>query len=138
MKQITSVQNPFIKSLVLLQEKAKARKQTGTFLIEGLREISLAIKGGYEIETVLFLPELVTENQIHKLVNSPVQLIEINKEVYQKLAYRDTTEGVLAIAKTKSMLLSDLKLSDNPLIVVAEAPEKPGNIGFAQSDIDSA
>ena len=60
MKQITSIQNPFIKSLVLLQEKAKARKQTGTFLIEGLREISLAIKGGYAIETVVSLHEIVT------------------------------------------------------------------------------
>ena len=50
MKQIASLQNPFIKSLVLLQEKAKARKQSGTFLIEGKREITLAIKGGYEIE----------------------------------------------------------------------------------------
>ncbi|MFW0736989.1 TrmH family RNA methyltransferase [Flavobacterium sp. T12S277] len=138
MKQITSIQNPFIKSLVLLQEKAKARKQTGTFLIEGLREIQLATKGGYEIETVLFLPELVTENQIQKLVNGPVQLIEINKEIYQKLAYRDTTEGILAVAKTKSMLLSDLKLSDNPLIVVAEAPEKPGNIGALLRTADAA
>ena len=138
MKQITSIQNPFIKSLVLLQEKAKARKQTGTFLIEGLREISIALKGGYEIETVLFLPELVTEIQINKLVNSPVQLIEINKEVYQKLAYRDTTEGILAVAKTKSMHLSDLKLSDNPLILVAEAPEKPGNIGALLRTADAA
>jgi len=138
MKQITSIQNPFIKSLVLLQEKAKARKQTGTFLIEGLREISLAIKGGYEIETVLFLPELVSEIEINKLVNSPVQMIEINKEVYQKLAYRDTTEGVLAIAKTKSMQLSDLKLSSNPLILVAEAPEKPGNIGALLRTADAA
>jgi TrmH family RNA methyltransferase len=138
MKQITSIQNPFIKSLVLLQEKAKARKQTGTFLIEGLREISLAIKGGYEIETVLFLPELVSENEINKLVNSPIQMIEINKEVYQKLAYRDTTEGVLAIAKTKSMQLSDLKLSANPLILVAEAPEKPGNIGALLRTADAA
>jgi TrmH family RNA methyltransferase len=138
MKQITSIQNPFIKSLVLLQEKAKARKQTGTFLIEGVREISLAIKGGYEIETVLFLPELVSENEINKLVNSPIQMIEINKEVYQKLAYRDTTEGVLAIAKTKSMQLSDLKLSANPLILVAEAPEKPGNIGALLRTADAA
>jgi hypothetical protein len=40
-----------------------------------------------------------------------------------KIAYRDTTEGILAIAKTKSQQLSDLKLSDNPLILVAEAPE---------------
>lgn len=138
MKQITSIQNPFIKSLVLLQEKAKARKQTGTFLIEGLREISIALKGGYKIETVLFLPELVTEGQINKLVNSPVQLIEINKEVYQKLAYRDTTEGILAVAKTKSMQLSDLKLSANPLILVAEAPEKPGNIGALLRTADAA
>jgi TrmH family RNA methyltransferase len=59
MKQITSVQNPFIKSLVQLQEKAKARKQSGTFLIEGKREIEIAIKGGYEIETLLFLPDQV-------------------------------------------------------------------------------
>jgi TrmH family RNA methyltransferase len=138
MKQITSVQNPFIKSLVLLQEKSKARKQTGTFLIEGLREISLAIKGGYKIETVLFLPELVTESEINKLVNSAVQMIEINKEVYQKLAYRDTTEGVLAVAKTKSLQLSDLKLSKNPLILVAEAPEKPGNIGALLRTADAA
>jgi TrmH family RNA methyltransferase len=138
MKQITSVQNPFIKSLALLQEKAKARKQTGTFLIEGQREISLAIKGGYEIETVLFLPDLVNENQINKLVGSSVQLIEINKEVYQKLAYRDTTEGILAVSKTKSLKLSDLKLSDNPLILVAESLEKPGNVGAVLRTADAA
>ncbi|KAF2341476.1 TrmH family RNA methyltransferase [Flavobacterium tistrianum] len=138
MKQITSVQNPYIKSLVLLQEKAKARKQTGTFLIEGQREISLAIKGGYEIETVLFLPELVSESEINKLIQNPFQIIEINKEVYQKLAYRDTTEGILAVAKTKPLKLSDLKLSDNPLILVVESLEKPGNIGAVLRTADAA
>ncbi len=138
MKQITSSQNPFIKSLVLLQEKAKARKQAGTFLIEGMREIELAIKGKYEIETVLFLPELVTEKQLTKLSNNRIELIEISKEVYQKLAYRDTTEGVLAIAKTKSLELSDLKLPENPLIVVMEAIEKPGNIGAVLRTCDAA
>jgi len=137
MKQITSVQNPFIKSLVLLQEKAKARKQTGTFLIEGKREISLALKGGFEIETILFLPELISETETKKL-SKDAELIEISKEVYQKLAYRDTTEGILAIAKAKSMQLSDLKLSKNPLILVAEAPEKPGNIGALLRTADAA
>lgn len=138
MKQITSIQNPFIKSLVLLQEKSKARKQTGTFLIEGLREISLAIKGDYEIETVLFLPELVSESEINKLIQNSFQIIEINKEVYQKLAYRDTTEGILAIAKSKSLKLSDLKLSENPLILVVESLEKPGNIGAVLRTADAA
>jgi TrmH family RNA methyltransferase len=137
LKQISSVQNPFIKSLVLLQEKAKNRKQTGTFLVEGKREISLALKGGYEIETILFYPEICTEIEAKK-ISSTTALIEINKEVFQKLAYRDTTEGVLAIAKTKSQQLSDLKLSDNPLILVAEATEKPGNIGALLRTADAA
>jgi len=137
MKQISSVQNPFIKSLVLLQEKAKARKQSGSFLIEGKREIEIAMKGGYEIEMILFLPELISENEAAKLSKS-AELIEISKEVYQKLAYRDTTEGILAVAKTKSMQLSDLKLSENPLILIAEAPEKPGNIGALLRTADAA
>jgi TrmH family RNA methyltransferase len=137
MKQISSVQNPFIKSLVLLQEKAKARKLSGTFLMEGQREISIAIKGGYQIETVLFLPEICTEKEASQLAPT-AELIEINKEVFQKLAYRDTTEGILAVAKTKSTLLSDLQLSQNPLILVAEAPEKPGNIGALLRTADAA
>ena len=138
MKQITSSQNPFVKSLIQLQEKTKARKQSGTFLIEGLREIELAIKGNYEIETILFLPDLVSEQQITKLTNNQINLIEISIEVYQKLAYRDTTEGVIAVAKIKSTQLSDLKLPNNPLIVVMESIEKPGNIGAMLRTCDAA
>ena len=138
MKQITSAQNPLIKSLIQLQEKAKARKQSGTFLIEGVREIELAIKGKYEIETILFVPEIVDTQIISKFSNFQISLIEISKEVYQKLAYRDTTEGILAIAKTKSLQLSDLKLPKNPLILILEAIEKPGNIGAMLRTCDAA
>lgn len=137
MKQISSIQNSFIKSLLLLQEKSKLRKKTGSFLIEGKREIELAQKGGYEIETVLFLPELITENQVDALCKKG-EKIEISKEVFQKLAYRESTEGILAIAKSKSLALSNLKLSKNPLILVAEAPEKPGNIGALLRTADAA
>ena len=126
MKQITSVQNPFIKSLVQLQEKAKIRKQTGTFLIEGKREIELALKGNYALETVLFLPEIITVKELNNFVTlSEVEKIEISKDVYQKLAYRDSTEGIIAVAKSKSLQLSDLKLKENPLILVLESIEKP-------------
>ncbi len=138
MKQISSSQNPFIKSLIQLQEKAKARKQTGTFLIEGMREIELAIKGKYKIETLLFVPEIVDAQIISKFSNFQISLIEISKEVYQKLAYRDTTEGILAVAKTKSLDLSELKLPINPLILVLEAIEKPGNIGAILRTCDAA
>jgi RNA methyltransferase, TrmH family len=66
------------------------------------------------------------------------ELIEISKEVYQKLAYRDTTEGIIAVAKTKSLQLSDLELPENPLILVMEAIEKPGNIGAMLRTCDAA
>ena len=138
MKQITSAQNPYIKSLIQLQEKAKARKQSGIFLIEGMREIELAIKGDYELETLLFVPEVINNLQIFKSPNLQIELIEISKEVYKKLAYRDTTEGIIAVAKTKSLQLSELKLPKNPLIVVMEAIEKPGNIGAMLRTCDAA
>ena len=140
MKQITSAQNPFIKSLVLLQEKAKARKQSGQFLIEGIREIELAIKGNYQLETLLFVPEFMGETQVRKLMgkNSSSDLIEISKEVYQKIAYRDTTEGIIAVAKTKSHSLTELQLPENPLLLIMESIEKPGNIGAMLRTCDAA
>ena len=99
-KQITSVQNAFIKDLFQLKEKSRARKKTGTFLIEGKRELSLAIKGDYTIETVLFYSELISESELKSLIGTSYNIIEISKEVYQKLAHRDTTEGILAVAKS--------------------------------------
>jgi len=138
MKQITSIQNPFIKSLLQLQEKAKARNQSGTFLIEGQREITLALKGGYKLDAVLFYPDLITKEAVNQLTNNPTNLIEINKEVFEKLAYRDTTEGIIAVAKSKNLELSDLQLSANPLLLIAEAPEKPGNIGALLRTADAA
>jgi TrmH family RNA methyltransferase len=141
-KEITSAQNPYIKELFQLKEKSRERKKSGLFLIEGEREIGLAIKGNYEIETLLYLPELFSEAVVSKLLNSYTsqpELIVISKEVYQKLAHRDTTEGVLAVAKSKSHDLKNIKFhSKNPLILVAEAPEKPGNIGALLRTADAA
>ncbi|MDP2162456.1 MAG: RNA methyltransferase [Flavobacterium sp.] len=136
MKKITSLQNPIIKALVQLQEKSKTRNQKGTFLVEGKREIELALKGGYELETIFFLPELISENELS--FYSYNDCIEITKEVYQKLAYRDSTEGLLAVAKSKKHQLSNLKLSENPLILVAEGIEKPGNLGALLRTADAA
>lgn len=139
MKEITSTQNPLIKQLAQLKDKSRERKKTSLFLIEGVREISLALKGGYELETVLFYPKLFSFEQLNSLITEQINTIEISKDVYQKLAYRDTTEGILAVAKNKNHTITDLKFkSKNPLILVAEAPEKPGNIGAILRTADAA
>ncbi|WP_323788076.1 RNA methyltransferase [Psychroserpens sp.] len=139
LKEITSTQNPLVKQILVLKEKSRERKKSGLFLIEGQRELSLAIKGGYQIEKLLFYPDLVTEEQRSNLKVSQFNTIEISKEVFQKLAHRHTTEGIIAIAKNKSHLLKNLQLtSKNPLILIAEAPEKPGNIGALLRTADAA
>ena len=138
-KQIFSTQNSYIKQLVQLKYKSRERKKTGVFLIEGEREISLAIRGNYDIETILFVPELISEVQIDNLTTRQQNTIQINKEVYQKLAYRDTTEGIMAVTKSKSHELTSLQFpTKTPLVLVAEAPEKPGNIGALLRTADAA
>ena len=138
-KEISSTQNPYIKQLVLLKEKSRERKKSGFFLIEGIREISLAIKGEYKLDTILFYPELFSEDNLNALTTSQENTIIISKDVYEKLAYRGTTEGVLAVAKPKNHGINDLKFdTEHPLILIAEAPEKPGNIGAILRTADAA
>ncbi len=138
-KQISSLQNSLVKQVLLLQEKSRERKKTGLFVIEGQREIELALKGNYILKTVLFCAEIITEENITQLIPSSTELIEITLEVYKKLAYRTSTEGVIAIAESKNLTLDHLKLETrNLLILVAEAPEKPGNIGALLRTADAA
>ena len=139
MKTITSTTNQLIKKIVLLKEKSKVRKTEGLFILEGLRELSLVIKGDFKVVTLLFYGELITEKELLKRVGSETELIEISKNVFEKLAYRSTTEGIIAIVETKKTELKDLSFkTDNPLILVAEAPEKPGNIGALLRTADAS
>ncbi|MEO9569870.1 MAG: RNA methyltransferase [Polaribacter sp.] len=139
MKEITSIHNSFIKNLLKLQEKARERKKKGLFIIEGKREISLAIAAKYEFDVILFLPEIISENEILHIFNSNVNRIEISKEVYQRLAYRSSTEGIIAVTKAKDFSLEKIQFkNDKPLILVAEGVEKPGNIGALLRTADAA
>ena len=141
-KEISSVQNDLVKEIIQLQEKSRARKQKGLFVIEGLREISLAIQGAYEIKQLLFCEEIVDKNALEKLLTSytgiPPDLVKLSTKVYQKIAHRKTTEGIIAITVVKKLSLNDLTLSENPLILIAEASEKPGNIGALLRTADAA
>lgn len=138
-KLITSLQNPFIKQLLLLQEKSRERKKTGMFVVEGEREITLAVKGGYEIVSLIYCNKIFNKSDLMHLLNQPIERIEVPIEVYQKIAYRESTEGLMALVKEKNHGLNSLKFENiNPLILVAEAPEKPGNIGALLRTADAA
>jgi TrmH family RNA methyltransferase len=139
MKEITSIQNSYVKELLKLQEKSRERKKRGLFIIEGKREISLAIAAEYEFETVLYFEDLISEQEVLHLFNANVHRIVISKEVYQKLAYRDSTEGIIAVTKAKDFSLENIQFkTDTPLILIAEGIEKPGNIGALLRTADAA
>lgn len=141
-KQISSTHNPAVKRILQLQEKSRARKKEGCFVIEGKRELQLAKKGGYEIQELFFSSKMIPELELERLLKgypSDIKITELTPEVYQKLAYRGSSEGILAIAQSRDLLLENLYLhNSNPLILVAEAPEKPGNIGAFLRTADAA
>ncbi len=137
--KITSLQNPLVKKILLLKEKSKIRKKEGLFIIEGLRELTLALESDFTIETLLYYPELIVLSKLQDLVQANTKIIEISKPVFEKLAYRSTTEGIIAIAKVKKHNLDSIVFkTSTPLILVAEAPEKPGNIGALLRTADAA
>lgn len=139
MKEIKSLQNSYIKNLLKLQDKSRERKKQGLFLIEGKREISLASDANYKFDSILFYEDLLSEEEISKLFNLDVNLIKVSKEIYQKLAYRDSTEGIIAVTKVKDFSLKNIRFRNkNPLILVAESIEKPGNIGALLRTADAA
>jgi len=138
-KHINSTQNSLVKQIVLLKEKSRERKRTGLFIIEGSREIELALKGNYTLKSILFYAELFSAENLKALSIHKIETIEISKNVYTKIAYRETTEGIIAIAERKENAIKDLVFKNkNPLILVAEAPEKPGNIGAILRTADAA
>jgi RNA methyltransferase, TrmH family len=141
-KQISSLQNPLVKQMLQLIEKSRERRKSGLFVIEGRRELQLALKGGYTLKTVLICTDIIAKiefSEIKDNLNDTTEIIEISGEVYQKLSYRTTTEGILAISQIKDLSLNDLDIStENPLILIAEAPEKPGNIGALLRTADAA
>ena len=138
-ESITSAQNAKIKTLLELQEKSKARRREGLFVVEGRRELLHCISAGYIPHTIFFCKDIILEKDLQELSDvADCTFIEIPKHLYEKVAYRGSTEGVIAELHYKENSLEDLKLTKNPLIVVLEAVEKPGNLGAVLRSADAA
>jgi len=152
-EQVTSAQNPKIRNLLLLQEKSRARREQGLFVVEGRRELQHCLEAGFTVRTVFVCPEVAGErwpvgaghdaNVIPGQVANVIpgltgNLVEIPEALYRKVAYREGTEGVIAEVEVKERRLEDLELPENPLVVVLEAVEKPGNLGAVLRSADAA
>ncbi len=134
---ITSTQNPKVKSLLALEKPRERRKQQ-LFIIEGKREIELAIEAGYKIGNLFFCEEIIRPDEIPAALKNEKLLVPVSREVFDKIAVRESTGGMIAIAEQKVHSLSSIRLSENPLILILESVEKPGNLGAVLRTADAA
>lgn len=71
-------------------------------------------------------------------LNPGLKLVQIPAFLYEKVAYRGSTEGVIAEMKARPRRLEDLNLGPCPLVMVLESVEKPGNLGAVLRSADAA
>ena len=127
MKIISSRQNSKIKNFLALREKSKERKKQNYFVIEGKLEIERALIGNYNFKTIFICEGY--ENLFNEYKNQITEFILIEKNLFKKISFRNGSEKYLGIGFCKNHSLSNFKLLDNGIYLVAQAIEKPGNIG---------
>jgi RNA methyltransferase, TrmH family len=140
-KFISSLQNPEIRNVLSLQEKPRERKLQNLIVIEGSREIRLALFSGFTITSLFYCREFIEDKELQTLLSQSVssfEILEVSPDVYNRMAYRKDNGGVLALANPKRTLFRDIKLSACPLLLVLEAVEKPGNLGAILRTADAA
>lgn len=140
MELISSLQNPKIKNIVKLASKSKERKNQNLIIIEGARELSLALSASHKIDSVFVCPELFTNSEYPNVLDniSKDVIHAVTLSVFQKIAYRENSDGLLTLATPRYYQLDTLKLSDNPFVIILESIEKPGNLGAILRTADAA
>src|SRR4030067_2062028 len=138
---ITSAKNPKVRDAINLTDR-RQRDWTGLMLIEGIREMALAIKGGIAINRLFYGEGLfkgAEEDIILKAAAAQsAELIPVSTHVFEKLAYREDSFGLIAVAKQPIKTLNDIHLKKSPLAIVVEGVEKPGNLGAILRSADAA
>jgi RNA methyltransferase, TrmH family len=134
---IISTSNLRIKNVLKLKEKSSERKMQDLIVVEGLREILMARENGFDIKTI-FVCDAIAEKKSKELVSSVSHIVRISREVFEKIAYRENSDGLLALVRTKHIRLSNLILSPSPLLIILESVEKPGNLGAILRTADAS
>lgn len=153
---ITSAQNPKIKDLLALQEKTKLRREKGLFVVEGRRELGHCLRAGFRIKTLFCCTEILirdftdasyrlAKNDYKGLLDEAMEadvdaplVVDIPLFIYDKVAYRGGTEGVIAEMEWRERELASLSVGEAPLVIVLEGVEKPGNLGAVLRSADAA
>lgn len=140
---ITSLSNPLIKQVRLLRQK-KARLESRTFLVEGIHHVGEAIEAGWQVDAVLYAPDLLASNfardLLRRLESKPQP---VSAQVMESLADKENPQGILAVVRQKQVRIADLPSSRAPgawhlrCAAALVSPQDPGNVGTILRTLDA-
>jgi TrmH family RNA methyltransferase len=136
--KITSLTNSKIKSVVQLRNR-KQRAATGLTIVEGRREITRALEAGVTFKELYTCRDLLGDAkaaEVSAMTKAPVY--ETTRPVFTKISYGERNDGILAVCAPQQLFFRDLRSPTNPLFVIVESVEKPGNLGAILRTCDGA
>jgi TrmH family RNA methyltransferase len=135
---LTSTSNPFIKHIRALRQK-KTRIESGTFLVEGITHVGEVIEAGWDVDSIIYAPDLLTSSFAKDLLarvnRSNLRLQAVSVSVIESLADKENPQGILAVVKQKQHKFSDLKATSQAVALVS--PQDPGNLGTILRTMDA-
>lgn len=140
---IDSPANPRIRDALALRER-RDRERTGLTLVDGAREARRAIEAGVEVDTAFVCRELLA-SQDARLALAALgrgrgrrEIVDVGRRAFERLAFGDRLEGLVLVIRQPATDLAVLRLPADPLVVVTEDVEKPGNLGAILRSADGA
>lgn len=137
---ITSASNPRLRQVAALRRR-RERDRQGNTLVDGFEELTLALDSGVRPRTLFWCPELMAETArgiVERCGAAGAQTIRLSRVAFEKVAYREGPDGVLAVVPGVERSVRDLTSSSDMLALVCQAVEKPGNLGAMLRTADAA
>ena len=138
---ITSTKNPLVREITVLQDKSRERNRQNTIVVEGRKEISLAVHAGVRFHKVVYQPEIISPEAAAELCGASAgcaEFIPVSEAVFAKISYRESTGGVVVLAEKPDKQLESLTVGLESVFIILEAVEKPGNLGAICRVADAA
>jgi TrmH family RNA methyltransferase len=143
---IDSPANPRIRAALRLRDRGE-REATGMTLVDGGREALRAMEAGAMVESAFVCPSLLASTEAHRVAEklgqsfgpfgASIDLVEVSERAFERLAYGDRTDGVVLVVRAPRTSLDDIELPLEPLVVITEDVEKPGNVGAILRSADA-
>ena len=135
---LTSTSNPYVKHVRALRQK-KSRAEFGTFLVEGITHVGEVLEAGWDVESILYAPDLLTSNFAKDLLaraaRLELKLQPVSVPIIESIADKENPQGILAVVKQKQYGFTDLKSTTRAVALVS--PQDPGNLGTILRTMDA-